>query len=83
MKCSYACASKYVAEFEDGVFPEGWNQETDDDVYTKYTCKKDNLVMIICTSIFVPLGVAGIAAGVYFFFFHEFVYSLKQPSNQI
>jgi len=29
--------------------------------------------MIICTSIFVPLGVAGIAAGVYFFFFHEFV----------
>ena len=30
--------------------------------------------MIICTSIFVPLGVAGIAAGVYFFFFHEFVY---------
>jgi len=36
-----------------------------------YTCEKDNLVMIICTSIFVPLGVAGIAAGVYFFFFHE------------
>jgi len=37
------------------------------------TTDDKNLVMIICTSIFVPLGVVGIAAGVYFFFFHEFV----------
>ena len=82
IKCSYACAN----DTYEAVFPEGWNQEEDDDVYISYKCiekeiveEKDNLVMIICTSIFVPLGVAGIAAGVYFFFFHEFVYSLKQP----
>ncbi|CBY07439.1 unnamed protein product [Oikopleura dioica] len=38
---------------------------------TETTTDDKNLVMIICTSIFVPLGVVGIAAGVYFFFFHE------------
>merc|ERR1719468_137781 len=65
-QCSYECAdSDFVS-----VFPDKFDSETD--IYTTYTCKKDkNIVMIVCTSIFVPLGVAGIAAGVYFFFFHE------------
>jgi len=75
-KCSYECSdSNYVSVFKDGVFPNDWNFEKDGNIYTPYSCvmKEDdkNLVMIICTSIFVPLGVAGIAAGVYFFFFHE------------
>jgi len=63
-ECTYKCAdSKY-----DPVFS---STEDQTDIFKSYTCEKDNLVMIICTSIFVPLGVAGIAAGVYFFFFHE------------
>jgi len=67
-ECTYKCnSSKY-----DPVFPEDFTDEQQKArEYTTYDCKKDNLVMIICTSIFVPLGVAGIAAGVYFFFFHE------------
>jgi len=64
-ECSYGCGkSSYDAVFEDDF-------DATKDPYVTYTCEKDNLVMIICTSIFVPLGVAGIAAGVYFFFFHE------------
>jgi len=65
-KCSYACAD---SDYEP-VFPDEFDQETCS--FTTYTCKKDkNIVMIVCTSIFVPLGVAGIAAGVYYFFFHS------------
>jgi len=81
-KCSYECSdTKYEAVFEEDVFPDDWSFEKDGNIYTPYTCierqdnqdktRQDNLVMIICTSIFVPLGVAGIAAGIYFFFFHE------------
>lgn len=67
-KCSYKCDNdKY-----DPIFPEGWTSDKQEaGEFVTYECEKDNLVMIICTSIFVPLGVAGIAAGVYFFFFHE------------
>merc|ERR1719232_2088657 len=64
-QCSYDCEkSSYDAVFDDNI-------DLSKNPYGTYTCEKDNLVMIICTSIFVPLGVAGIAAGVYFFFFHE------------
>jgi len=70
-KCTYECNGKHYDEKLNATVPNDWDKETDDNIYVTYTCEKDNTIMIICTSIFVPLGVAGIAAGIYFFFFHE------------
>ncbi|CAG5110649.1 Oidioi.mRNA.OKI2018_I69.chr2.g5031.t1.cds [Oikopleura dioica] len=71
-RCSYGCGNdKYKGVFDEKIFGKDFDEETSPIVYDDYTCEKDNLVMIICTSIFVPLGVFGIAGGVYFFFFYE------------
>jgi len=70
-KCTYGCNGKHYDEKLNATVPDDWDKETGDNIYVTYTCEKDNTIMIICTSIFVPLGVAGIAAGIYFFFFYE------------